>query len=136
MTRSDAKVLLTNPPELWPPPNYSHCARAGDFLFLAGQIARDGAGHWVGLGDAGAQARQIYENIGAILAHAGASPADVVKVTTILTNRADNPAVTAQRVAFFGAHRPPHTGMIVQALGSPEVLLEVEVVAYRPRGTD
>jgi enamine deaminase RidA (YjgF/YER057c/UK114 family) len=45
-------------------------------------------------------------------------------------DRGDRDVVTAARLAFFGDHRPPHTGMIIHGLGSPEVRVEVEVVAY------
>lgn len=126
-------VVLESPPGVARAANYHHVARAGDFLFLAGQIAKDDAGNWVGLGDAALQARQVYVNIGRILAHCGATPADIVKINTILVDRADGPRVTAERFAFLGDHRPPHTGVIVYGLGSPEIRVEVEVVAYVPR---
>jgi 2-iminobutanoate/2-iminopropanoate deaminase len=124
---------FSSPPDVWPGPSYHHVARAGDFLFLAGQIGRDEDGVLVGIGDAGVQAAQVYKNVRSILASVGAGPGDVIKVTTMLVNRADNPAVTAERLLFFGEHRPPHTGMIVAGLGSADVLLEVEVVAFSPR---
>ncbi len=133
MRAEDHRVTLIDPPDVAPAATYAHVARAGDFIHLAGQIAKDATGAWVGLGDAGAQARQVYENIGRCLAAAGASPRDVVKITTILTDRADRDAVTAARLAFFGDHRPPHTGLIA-GLGSPEVRVEVEVIAYAPAG--
>ncbi len=53
-------------------------------------------------------------------------------MTTYLVNPADSPAVTAERQRFFGDHRPPHTGLIIAALGGPDVLLEVEVIAVLP----
>jgi len=118
---------------LAPAATYEQVARAGDFAFVAGQIAKDAAGNWVGLGDASAQARQVYKNIGLILASLGATPGDVVKINTILTDRRDRDAITAERQRFFGDHRPPHTGIIITGLGSPEVLVEVEVVVYLPR---
>lgn len=100
---------------------------------MAGQIAKDEAGNWVGLGDVGAQAQQVFKNIGLCLASVGASAMHVVKVNAILVSRADRDAVTAARISFFGNHRPPHTGIIIAGLGSPEVLVEVEVTAYLPR---
>lgn len=126
-------VQLASPPDVAPAATYEHAARAGDFIIVAGQVAKDEEGRWVGLGDAGAQAKQLYRNIGRVLAHMGATPAHVVKINTILIDRADGPAVTAERLAFFGNHRPPHTGIIVVGLGSPEVRVEVEVMAYMPR---
>ena len=83
-----------------------------------------------GPGRCRAQAAQVYRNIGAILRHIGATSDQVVKINTILVDRADGPAVAAERKAFFGDHRPPHTGIIIAGLGSPEVKVEVEVVVY------
>jgi 2-iminobutanoate/2-iminopropanoate deaminase len=51
-----------------------------------------------------------------------------------MVDRGDRDAVTAERLKFFGDHRPPHTGVIVAGLGSPEVRVEVEVTVYLPRG--
>jgi enamine deaminase RidA (YjgF/YER057c/UK114 family) len=132
MPASD-EIALINPPGVAPATSYDHVCRAGDFVFVAGQVARDEHGNWVGLGDAGAQARQVYVNIGRCLASVGARPHDVVKINTILVDRADRDAVTGARLAFFGDHRPPHTGIIITGLGSPEVRVEVEVIAYLPQ---
>jgi 2-iminobutanoate/2-iminopropanoate deaminase len=134
MAETQKSFELIDPPDVAPATTYSHVSRAGDFVFVAGQIAKDTAGNWIGLGDAGAQARQVYVNIGRCLASVGAGPRDVVKINTILVDRADRDAVTAERLAFFGDHRPPHTGIVIAGLGSPEVRVEVEVVAYVPKG--
>lgn len=128
-----SEIILTSPPDVFPAANYEHVSIAGDFAYVAGQVARDEAGNWVGLGDAGAQAAQVYRNIGRILAHIGATPQDVVKIMVFLTDRADAPAISAERKKFFGDHRPPHSGIIIGGLGSPEVKVEVEVIAYLPR---
>jgi 2-iminobutanoate/2-iminopropanoate deaminase len=125
-------ISLSSPPDVARATTYEHAARAGDFIFVAGQVARDENNEWVGLDDAGTQAAQVYRNIGRILAHVGAEPSDVVKINTILVDRNDRDAVTAERLKFFGDHRPPHTGIIVSGLGSPEVKVEVEVIAYVP----
>lgn len=128
-------IMLASPPDVAPASSYEHGALCGDFLFVAGQIAKDESGNWIGLGDAGAQAEQVYRNIGRILAHFGAGPENVVKITTFLVDRADRDAITAARLDFFGDHRPPHSGLVIAGLGSPEVRVEVEVIAYVPRGS-
>ena len=128
-------IDLSSPPSVWPVAGYEHVAVAGAFAFVAGQVARDEKGQWVGIGDAGVQAAQVYRNIGLILAHIGARPEQVVKINTILVDRADSAAVTAERRKFFGDHRPPHTGIVIDGLGSPEVKVEVEIVVYMPRQT-
>lgn len=127
-------ITLFSPSGIAPVASYHHGATAGGFLFIAGQIAKDGEGNWVGLGDASAQAAQIWHNIGLLLAEAGAGPQNVVKVTTIMTDRAHREAVSTARRNFLGDHRPPHTGFIVTGLGSPEVMMEVEIIAWLGTG--
>lgn len=135
MNQPDPKtgITLASPGGVAPAPTYEHGARCGDFIYVAGQVARDEHGNWVGIGDARAQAEQVYKNIGRILAHFGAGPEHVVKINAIMVDRADRDAVTEPRLAFFGDHRPPHTGIVIAGLGSPEVRIEVEVVAYLPQ---
>lgn len=117
------------PDGIYKPATYDHAMRAGNTLYVAGQVARDANGDLVAPGDVAAQARQVYANLSVILEAAGALRTSVVKVTTYLVNVVDSKAVTEARLEFFGAHRPPHTGLIVAALGDPDVRLEVEVIA-------
>lgn len=117
------------PEGIYKPASYDHAMRAGNTIYVAGQVARDENGNLVAPGDAAGQARQVYHNLGRVLEAAGARPEHVVKVTTYLVDPADSKAVTEARLEFFGAHRPPHTGLIVAALGGPEVRVEVEVIA-------
>lgn len=126
-------ITLFSPTNVTAANTYEHAARAGDYIFLAGQVARGDDGEWVGIGDAGAQTEKVYRNIGRILAGMGAGPENVVKINAISVRRKDSDAITAARLAFFGDHRPPHTGILVKGLGSREVLIEVEVIAYLPR---
>ena len=123
-------IAIVQPPHIYRPPSYVHAMRAGDTLWLAGQVSRGPDGAVVAPGDAGAQARQCYANLRAVLAEAGANLRRVVKVTTYLVDRADAPAVTEVRLAEFGDWRPPHTGLIVAGLGVPEIRVEVEAVAW------
>ncbi|HEY0276463.1 MAG TPA: RidA family protein [Paenirhodobacter sp.] len=127
-----SQIEISSPANVAPGLTYEHAARAGDFIFVSGQIAKDEAGVWVG-GDATNQAKQVYLNLDRVLAHMGATRNDVVKVHTILVDLKDKDAVTQVRLDYFGDHRPPHTGTIVAALGLPEIVMEVEVVAYAPR---
>jgi 2-iminobutanoate/2-iminopropanoate deaminase len=117
-----------NPEGIYRPASYNHALRAGDTLYVAGQVARDASGNLVGT-SAGEQAEQVYANLAAVLAAAGASFADVVKVTTYLVDSADSQAVSEVRLRHFAEHRPPHTGLVVAALGAADVKVEVEVIA-------
>jgi enamine deaminase RidA (YjgF/YER057c/UK114 family) len=118
------------PTDMYTTPSYVHGMRAGNTLYVAGQIAKDETGTLVAPGDAEAQAQVVFENLGKVLAAAGARPEYVVKVTTYLTDPADGAVVSKARFDFFGDHRPPHTGLIVGL--SEGVKLEVEVVAVFP----
>jgi 2-iminobutanoate/2-iminopropanoate deaminase len=118
------------PTGIYAPATYAHAMRAGDTLYVAGQVARGVDGALVAPGDAAAQAEVVFANLGAVLAAAGAKPEYVVKVTTYLVDAEDGAAVGRARQAFFGEHRPPHTGLIVR-LGAG-VKVEVEVVAVFP----
>ena len=81
-------------PELAEPvSHYTDAVRAGELLFVSGCIAVDGDGRLVGGDDVVAQTRQVFANLEAILSAAGASFADVVKVTVFLTDIDDRPAV-------------------------------------------
>ena len=71
------------PDGIYKPATYDHAMRAGNTLYVAGQVARDADGVLVAPGDAAAQARQVYANLGAILEAAGASTASVVKVRLV-----------------------------------------------------
>lgn len=120
------------PEGIYSPPSYAHAMRTGNTIYVAGQVARDVNGELVGPNDAEAQARQVYHNLGRVLEAAGAGPEHVVKIVTYLVDPADGAAASAARREYFGEHRPPHTGLIVKALGGPEVRLEVEVIAVVP----
>ena len=112
--------------------HYTDAVRAGNLLFVSGCVALDAGGKLVGEGDVVAQARQVFENIGLCLTAAGASFADVVKVTTFLTDIGDRAAVNTVRQEVFGAARPASTLVQVSALVLPEFLIEVEAVAVVP----
>jgi reactive intermediate/imine deaminase len=112
--------------------HYTDAVRAGDLLFVSGCVALDADGNLVGEGDVVAQTRQVFENIRLCLAAAGASFADVLKVTTFLTNIGDRAAVNTVRQEVFGDARPASTLVEVSALVLPEFLIEVEAVAVVP----
>jgi enamine deaminase RidA (YjgF/YER057c/UK114 family) len=72
-----------------------------------------------------------------VLAAAGATPADVVKVTVYLLDIDDRPAINPVRQEFFGSARPASTLVEVSRLAVPGALLEIEAIAHlrtrRPR---
>ncbi len=111
---------------------YSHVAKAGDTVFIAGQIALDPNGNLVGKGDIEAQTHQVYANLQAILEELGGSLDDIVKLTTYLTDRSHLDAFRRVRNRFFTDAFPPNTLLFVSGLAHPDYLVEIEAVAYLP----
>ena len=115
-------------------PAYSHVVVASGTrtIYISGQVSLDEHGAVVGAGDLGAQTTQVMRNLGLALAAAGASFADVVKITTYVVNyRPEQRAVLGQaRSPFFAGRTPPASTLVgVAALAAPEWLVEIEAVA-------
>jgi len=107
---------------------YSQAVVAGNFLFTAGQIAIDPASGQIVQGDVTAQTERVMRNLAAVLQHAGASWADVVKTTVYLQDMADFPRVNEVYGRVIGEARPARS--TVQVAGLPRgVLVEIDAVA-------
>jgi len=107
---------------------YSQAVRAGEFVFLSGQIALDPAtGEMVGE-TAAEQAERVMENIGAVLAAAGLAFSQVVKSTIYLTELADFAAVNQVYGRRFPAEPPARATVGVRELPRG-AKVEIEVIA-------
>ena len=109
--------------------HYTDAVRAGDLLFVSGFVPVDGDGRLVGGDDVVAQTRQVFANLAAVLAAAGATFADVVKVTVYLTDIDDRARINPVRQDIFGDTRPASTLVEVSALATPGARVEVDAVA-------
>ena len=106
---------------------------AGRMIFASGQVARDVDGQLVGAGDIRAQTRKTLQNLQAVLAEAGATMDDVVKVTVFVTNLSEHfAAIHEIRAEFFAAPYPASTLVEVSRLVDPEMLIEIEAIAVTP----
>ena len=123
---------------------FPHFRRAGDFIFVSGTSARRADDSIAGAErdasgqhalDIRIQTRAVLENIRDILAHAGASLADVVEVSTYLVNMADFAGYNEVYSEYFGYDGPARTTVAVAQLPHPQLLIEVKAVAYRPATT-
>ena len=113
--------------------HYTDAVRAeGPLLFVSGVVPVDGAGRLVGADDVVAQARQVFSNLGAVLAAGGATFADVVKVTVFLTDVDDRARINVVRQEAFGEARPASTLVEIAALAIPGARLEGEAVDVVP----
>jgi len=125
------KIKRTNPPELSKPTGYTHVVEAtgGKTVYISGQIALDKDGKLVGQGDMKAQAEQVFRNLQAALATAGATFKDVVKMNTYMTDLSQLQVVRDVRARYFGDVAPASTLVQVVHLARPEFLIEIEVIA-------
>lgn len=124
---------LINPRDLPTPTTYTQVvvARGTKLIFIAGQEPEDVDGKLVGPGDLAAQARQVFTNLGRALAAAGASPANVAKITIYIVGYERDlhlATVEAARQELFGDHKPADVVLGVAAL-SPGYLVEVDAFA-------
>ena len=107
----------------------SRAIRAGDFVFLTGQIPmQDGVPMTTGTIED--QTRAVLEDIKATLAQAGCALEDVVKSMVWLRSRADFPGFNAVYGEYFPVEPPTRSAVVSDLLVDARV--EVEVVAYRP----
>ena len=112
-------------------------ARGGHFLFIAGQVAQNSKGEIIGKGDAEAQTRQVFANLGLVLKSAGASFQDVVEFTTYLVGvESVRPFLKARSELFVdlypNADYPANTLINIESLGGSEALVEIKAVAVLP----
>ena len=115
-----------------PVSHFTHVVRAGRLVFVSGCVATDGAGRVVGGNDVVAQTRQVHENIKRCLTAAGATFADICKVTVFLRNINDREKVNTVRKEYFGAHRPASTLVEISRLVRDDYLIEIEATAVIP----
>ena len=131
---SDARVRreLRVEGQAEPISHFTDAVAAGGFLFVSGIVPVDAGRELVGGADVVAQARCVFENMRQVLAAAGCTFADVVKVTVFLTDVRDRAAINPVRQEVFGATRPASTLVEVSALVIPGARIEVECVAILP----
>jgi enamine deaminase RidA (YjgF/YER057c/UK114 family) len=120
-----------SPSSLAPGRGYSHgvTVSGGHTTWTAGQVAMNAEGDLVGEGDIVAQTRQVFRNIEALLADAGAGWHDVVKLTYFVTDVSQLDEIRRVRDEFVDPDRLPASTLVqVAALVRPEFLIEVEAV--------
>ena len=107
---------------------------AGDRVILRGQTGMGLDEKFYGAGDAKQQAEQAMRNVETLLGEAGARLADVVKATVYVTDRAFLSGVSETVTRWLRDASPAFTAVIVKGLASPELLMEVDIVAHKGAG--
>ena|SRR3972149_4151971 len=122
---------LIDPGWKWSEPYYySQALRVEKLLFVSGQAAISPDGTVVGSGNFEEQAEQVLANLESVLKAAGGSLKDILKVTIFLTDMSNFPKIVELRKRYFAPPYPADTVVEVQALALPELLVEIEAIAY------
>jgi 2-iminobutanoate/2-iminopropanoate deaminase len=119
-------------PGIFNPPVYSQgvrVTRAQTILFLSGQVAYTPDGGVAFPGDFKGQARGAYQAIKALVESQGGTMANVIKLTTYLTDMKHRADLGAVREEFFGKKGPASTLVEISALAFPEIMIEIEAIA-------
>lgn len=107
---------------------YSQAVRMGNLLFCSGQIPLDPATGQLVTGDIAAQTRQVFANLGAVLAASGASFDQVARTTVYLADMNDFAAMNEVYGTYFNTPAPARS--TIQAAGLPKnARVEIDVIA-------
>jgi reactive intermediate/imine deaminase len=107
----------------------SPAVRAGDFIYVSGQVPT-GADGAIVAGGIEAQTKRVMENVEAALKLAGAALGDVVKTTVILADARDFAAFNKVYATFFATNPPARTTLEARLM--IDIRIEIEAVAYKP----
>ena len=125
-----SKTAIQSPDGPKPVGPYSPGIRVGDFVFVSGQGAIDPkTGKFVGATDIKLQTGQVLQNIQTVLKGAGLTMESVAKTTVFLKKASDFQAMNEMYKTFF-PETPPARSTIVTDLLFPDMLIEIEAVAY------
>jgi len=113
--------------------HYTPAMRAGDFVYVSGQGPIDPVTDKLAVGDVAFQTQLTLSNIRRILEAAGVGITDVVKCSVFLRDIAEFHNMNRAYAAFFGDHKPART-TIEAKFHQAEMLVEIDCVAYKPRG--
>jgi 2-iminobutanoate/2-iminopropanoate deaminase len=102
-------------------------------VFVSGQGATDPETGQLAGPDIEAQTEQVFRNIGAILAAAGADFHHVLRCGVFLTDMKEFAAMNRVYARVFGEHRPARTTVQVAALPHDGLKVEIDCIAYVPR---
>ncbi len=136
-TKAQPQVTFQNSPEIASPAGYTHAVvvNGGKMIFVSGQVGLNKQGEMVGKNDFHAQAAQVFQNLKSVLAAAGATPKDIVKLNYLVVGLNHDKLVALRDVRdqFIAKEHPPASTLAgVQALFREDAMLEVEAVAVIP----
>lgn len=110
---------------------YSPAVRAGDFIFVSGQVPVDPVTNQMSSGDIEHETRQVLNNVKLVLSGAGATMADVVRVGVYIKDGAEFQRMNAVYAEFFGDDKPARSTIVCGF--AMDIKVEIDCVAYKPK---
>ena len=110
---------------------YTNCFVVGDTIYMSGMTAGGADGKPIGGDSFEAQARACYAKIQHLVEAAGATMADVVKMTVYVTDMSKRPELGKVRNEFFPGEKPCSTLVEIKSLAGPALMIEVDATAVR-----
>jgi enamine deaminase RidA (YjgF/YER057c/UK114 family) len=135
MSAKQRRIVFHNPKTMPATKGYSQLVEVenGKLFFISGQVSIDPRGNIIGKGDYSLQTKQIFDNIGSALSYVGISFQHLVKINIYLLDISHLEEVRIVRNKYIDIKHPPASSVVqVSALFIPEILLEVEAVAFLP----
>ena len=105
--------------------------RAGDFIFVSGQIPVDPVTNQISNGDIKHETRIALNNVKLVVEGAGATLADVVKVGVFIRDAKDFAAMNEVYTEFFGDAKPARSTIVCNFMA--DIKVEIDCVAYKPK---
>jgi 2-iminobutanoate/2-iminopropanoate deaminase len=112
---------------------FSPALASGPFVFCSGLVGRDFRTGEIAKGDISIQVQQAMRNLAEHLERAGTNLDNALKVTIFLTDMSLYARMNEAYVSFFKSDPPARTCVEVSKLPDPDALVEIELVAMRPR---
>lgn len=144
MNRKKNEIPVSTSTKVTPRGAYPHTKRVGDFIFVSGTSARRADNTIAGVEiidnmgtkrlNIEVQTREVILNIEKNLAQEGATLKDIVDVTSFLVNMNDFAGYNKTYAEFFNAETgPARTTVAVHQLPHPDLVVEIKVMAYKPK---
>ena len=129
------RIRMFNTKETYPNQSLDNdlcqAVRAGNTVYVRGQVGTDFAGNLVGLGDPQAQAEQAMKNVKQLLEEAGSDLSHIVKTTTYIIDPRYREPVYQEVGKWLKGVFPISTGLVISALAQPQWLMEIDDLFYR-----
>lgn len=134
------RIRMFNTKETYPNQSLDNdlcqAVKAGNTVYVRGQVGTDFNGNLVGLGDPAAQAEQAMKNVKTLLEEAGSDLSHIVKTTTYITDPRFREPVYRVVGKWLKGVFPISTGLVVSGLAQAEWLMEIDIIAVIPENEE